>query len=59
MSDATHGLPVYEPNPDFGRPYGRVGEKAPSFELPHGWWIVPSVVLGALGWILLFKAVFF
>lgn len=59
MSDATHGLPVYEPNPDFGRAYVPLGEKMPSFQLPHGWWIVPAVALGTLGWILLFKAVFF
>ena len=59
MTDATHGLPKYEPNPDFGRSYRAVGDTVPSFRLPEGWWILPSVLGGAAGWALLFKAIFF
>ncbi|ESW61968.1 MAG: hypothetical protein Q27BPR15_03765 [Rhodobacter sp. CACIA14H1] len=59
MTDATHGLPTYDTNPDFGRAYRVAGDTVPSFSLPAGWWILPSVMGGAAGWALLFKAIFF
>lgn len=59
MTDATHGLPIYEPNPDFGRAYRAAGDTVPSFRLPAGWWILPSVMGGVAGWAMLFKTLFF
>lgn len=59
MTDLTNGLPKYDANPDFGRAYQVAGDAVPTFRLPAGWWILPSVLGGLAGWILLFKAIFF
>lgn len=50
MSDATHGLPVYRPDPDFGRSYRLPDEVEPSFRLPQGWWITPLIGVAVAGW---------
>lgn len=59
MSDATHGLPIHRPDPDFGRAYGRPGEAIPEITLPRGWWLVPSFLGGIAGWVFLVRALFF
>ncbi|MBD1203332.1 MAG: hypothetical protein O9292_03445 [Rhodobacteraceae bacterium] len=59
MSDATHGLPIHRPDPDFGRAYGRPGDAAPRLGLPSGWWLLPSLAGGLAGWVILFRALFF
>lgn len=58
MTDATHGLPVYNPDPDFGRSYRAPGEAVPEVQLPAGWWLLPAVVTGTVGWAMLFWALF-
>ena len=58
MSDATHGLPIYQRDPDFGRAYRGPGESVPNLRLPAGWWLLPAVVTGAAGWVALFWAIF-
>lgn len=63
MSDATHGLPIHRPDPefshDFGRAYARPGEGIPQIGLARGWWLVPSLLFGLTGWALLIRALFF
>ena len=58
MADATHGLPVYCPDPEFGRAYRAPGESVPSYRLPAGWWLLPAMLLGLAGWVALFWADF-
>jgi hypothetical protein len=46
-------------DPCFGRNYAVRGEKVPEFRMPPGWWLLPSVIGGAAGWIMVISAVFF
>lgn len=59
MSDATHGLPIHTPDPDFGRSYGWQGDTVPEVSLPRGWWLVPLFLCGVATWVLLARALFF
>lgn len=59
MSDATHGLPIHTPDPDFGRAYQRPGEAMPQLRLSPGWWLLPMLMGGAVGWAVLLRAIFF
>lgn len=59
MSDATHGLPIHTPDPDFGRAYQLPGEALPQLRLAEGWWLLPMLAGGLSGWALLLGAVFF
>lgn len=59
MSDATHGLPIHRPDPEFGRAYVRPGESVPRLALVRGWWLLPCVIGGLAGWVFLFRALFF
>lgn len=59
MSDATHGLPVHRPDPEFGRPYALAHEDIPRIGLPQGWWLLPMLTGGIAGWVILLRAVFF
>lgn len=59
MSDATHGLPIHTPDPDFGRNYLVQGDVVPEFRLARGWWVLPMMAGGIAGWALLLRAVLF
>ena len=59
MSDTTHGLPIHQPDPEFGRPYGLAHDGIPKLALPRGWWLLPMVIGGLAGWVILFRALFF
>lgn len=59
MSDATHGLPIHTPDPDFGRAYQRPGEVMPQLRLSRGWWLLPMLAGGLAGWALILRAIFF
>ena len=63
MSDATHGLPIHRPDPefghDFGRSYAMPGESIPQIGFARGWWLVPSMLFGLAGWVFLIRALFF
>ena len=58
MSDATHGLPIHTPDPEFGRMYQFPGEALPQLRLTRGWWLVPMLAGGIVGWAVLLRAVF-
>lgn len=58
MSELTKGLPRHDANPDFGRAYPAAGDTVRTFRLPSGWWIMPSVLGGVMGWIVLIVAIF-
>lgn len=59
MSDATHGLPIHTPDPDFGRIYSFPGEALPQLRLARGWWLLPMMMGGLVGWAALLRALFF
>lgn len=59
MSDATHGLPIHTPDPDFGRVYQRPGEAIPELRLRSGWWLLPMLAGGVAGWAVLLDTIFF
>ncbi|PLL12066.1 hypothetical protein C0V75_14380 [Tabrizicola sp. TH137] len=59
MSDASHGLPIHRPDPEFGRSYGRQGDAVPQMTISRGWWLLPAFLGGVTGWVFLFKALFF
>ena len=59
MSDATHGLPVYRPDPDFGRAYRRPGEVVPRLALPRGWLVAVAASGAVAGWAALLGVVIF
>ena len=61
MTNATQGLPVKTPDPDFGRFYHHPGDTLPRLEmrLSRGWWLLPMLAGGISGWILLIGAVLF
>lgn len=59
MSDATHGLPIHTPDPDFGRAYQRPEEVMPQFQLSPGWWMLPMLAGGVVGWAVLLRSIFF
>lgn len=59
MSDATHGLPIHTPDPDFGRVYPFPGETMPDWCLSPGWWLLPMLAGGVAGWTLILRGIFF
>lgn len=59
MRDATHGLPIHTPDPDFGRRYLSPGEALPQVHLAPGWWLLPMLGGGLLGWAVLIRTIFF
>lgn len=59
MSDATRGLPIHRPDPDFGRIYMHPADVLPEVQLGRGWWLLPMLAGGLAGWAVLMRAIFF
>lgn len=59
MSNAIQTMPRGGDDAAFGRNYAVRGEAMPEFQMPSGWWLLPAMLGGAIGWITLIYAIFF
>jgi hypothetical protein len=59
MYDAGPRLAHAGQDASFGRSYAVRGETLPEFRMPPGWWLLPAVIGGSVGWFMVISAVFF
>ncbi|MCZ8077719.1 MAG: hypothetical protein RSE12_20540 [Fuscovulum sp.] len=59
MQNAFQTMPAGLNDVSFGRSYAVHGDTVPEFRMPPGWWLLPAVVGGIGGWVMLISAIFF
>jgi hypothetical protein len=58
-TQASQALSQFPAETDYGRTYTAPGDVMPELRLPRGWWLLPAVAFGAVGWFALISALFF
>ena len=59
MQTAFQTIPGAANDVTFGRSYSVRGDSVPEFRMPPGWWLLPALIGGIAGWVMLISAIFF
>lgn len=59
MQTAFQAMPGNVNDVTFGRSYAVRGDSVPEFRMPPGWWLLPALIGGIAGWVMLISAIFF